>query len=92
MIAQNTFSKNPKEIFTSEKSIDYRAVITDGFHLQIWYEKGLVDVPSKRELQLFLQTGFERKGGWVVGQNTSIGVDFFDPETGDVVDLLTNFY
>ncbi|KKT74759.1 MAG: hypothetical protein UW86_C0003G0001 [Microgenomates group bacterium GW2011_GWA1_Microgenomates_45_10] len=74
---------NPKEIFTSEKSIDYRAVITDGFHLQIWYEKGLVDVPSKRELQLFLQTGFERKGGWVVGQNTSIGVDFFDPETGE---------
>jgi hypothetical protein len=83
--ASNDFFVNPADIQTTLDKIDYRLIVTDGFHANVWYEKDFVTVSQQRTLDLSLDYG-PIKEGRVVGQNGSIDLRFFDPETGQGCD------
>jgi hypothetical protein len=39
---------SPENIRSREKSVGYRLVATDGFHLQIWIEENLIPLPKRK--------------------------------------------
>ncbi|OHA62823.1 MAG: hypothetical protein A3E07_01760 [Candidatus Wildermuthbacteria bacterium RIFCSPHIGHO2_12_FULL_45_9] len=79
--ASGSVFQNLDDIHTSMEKVDYRLIVTDGFYANVWHEKEFIELPQERNLELFLNS--YQNPYWILGQGTTLELDFTDPETGD---------